>query len=242
MRGSVITIDHAATLHHIRDVLRLGIGARILCCDGTGAEYVGTIVAECRTRRRSTHLTVTVEHRLTASSEGLSLWLAQGLFNASRFEWVVQKATELGVSRLSPLLTRHSVVRLGAEQEEGRAKQARWQRIAQEAARQCRRATVPVIDPPQPFEPFIRALARDLFILMPTLAVAAIPLSEVLNDARTAREAVVLIGPEGDFSREEVALAQHHGARPISLGALTLRTETAAIAMLAILACASGRM
>lgn len=236
MRGSVITIDHAATLHHLRDVLRLGPGDRILCCDGTGAEYVGTI-----TREHRRGLTVAVERRLDASARrGLMVWLAQGLPKPGRFEWIVQKATELGAGRLSPLLTRHSVIRFGAEQ--GRAKHARWERIAREAARQCRRPTVPVIDLPQPFESFIRSQARAELVLMPTLAVTAIPLSEALKESRGVREALVLIGPEGDFSREEVALAQAHGARPVSLGGLTLRTETAAIAMLAILDYVFGRM
>ena len=236
MHGSVITIDHAATLHHIRDVLRLGPGDRILCCDGAGAEYVGTI-----TRAHPRGLTVAVERRLDASSRrGPMVWLAQGLPKAGRFEWIVQKATELGVGRLSPLLTRHSVIRLGAEQ--GRAKHARWERIAREAARQCRRPAVPVIDPPQPFESFIRSQAHAELVLMPTLAVTAIPLSEALKESRGVREALVLIGPEGDFSREEVALAQAHGARPVSLGGLTLRTETAAIAMLAILDYVFGNM
>lgn len=236
VRGAILTIDNAATLHHIQDVLRLGVGDRILCCDGAGAEYVGTIT---RAHRRG--LTVAVERRREATSgSGLTLWLAQGLPKAERFEWIVQKATELGVARLSPLLTRHSVIRLGAEQ--GRAKHARWERIAREAARQCRRPTVPVIDPPQSFESFIRIQARVELVLMPTLAVTAIPLSEALKESRGVREALVLIGPEGDFSREEVALAQHHGARPVSLGGLTLRTETAAIAMLAILDYVFGRM
>ncbi|MBI3323429.1 MAG: 16S rRNA (uracil(1498)-N(3))-methyltransferase [Candidatus Omnitrophica bacterium] len=225
-------------------MLRLGVGDRILCCDGAGAEYVGTIA---RAHRRG--LTVAVERRLdpstpppggVAQGRGLMVWLAQGLPKAGRFEWIVQKATELGVARVSPLLTRHSVIRLGAEQ--GRAKHARWKRIAQEAAEQCRRSTVPIIDPPQPFEPFIRMLARAELVLIPTLAVTAIPLSEALKEARGVRDVLVLIGPEGDFSREEVALAQHHGARPVSLGALTLRTETAAVAMLAILDYAFGRM
>jgi len=235
VHGSVITIDHAATLHHIRDVLRLGPGDRILCCDGEGAEYAGTIT---RAHRRG--LTVAVERRREApSARGPTLWLAQGLPKLERFEWIVQKATELGAGRLSPLLTRHSVIRLGAEQ--GRAKHARWQRIAREAAEQCRRPTVPVIDPPQSFESFIRTLARADLVLMPTLAATAIPLCEALTESRAAREVLVLIGPEGDFSREEVALAQHHGARPVSLGGLTLRTETAAVAVLAILGYALGQ-
>lgn len=263
VRGSTITIDQPEELHHIRHVLRLGVGEQLICFDGTGTDYVGTM-----THSTSKRLTIRMDRRIAQASAPVSLWLAQGLPKADRFECIVQKATELGVARISPLMTRHTVVRLTAEQ--GRVKQARWQRIAQEAAKQCRRATVPVIDAPQPLEVWLQelpptglipppvacreaapsALGRGVafsdapgggMILIPTVAMTAIALQEVLKGQEAAREVVVLIGPEGDFSREEVALAERYGARPVSLGPLILRTETAAIATLAILSYVFGR-
>ena len=227
VRGSTITVEDSHQLHHIRDVLRLGVGDPLVCFDGQGSAYLGTIV-----RTSARRLIVQVRQRTHGAQASLTLWLAQGLQRLERFEWVVQKATELGVTRLSPLITRHTVVRL----TEGQAakKRERWQRIATEAAEQCGRTTIPLIDPPQAFKAFLPAVERTSLVLMPTLAVTAIPLSEVLNARAPVQEVAVLIGPEGDFSREEVALAEQYGARPVSLGPLTLRAETAAIATLAI--------
>lgn len=231
-----MTIGRPEEVHHLRDVLRLGKGDRVACFDGTGMEYVGVIARPTRHA-----VIVQIEQRLDRSVSPLTVWLAQGLSKTSKtFEWVIQKATELGVARISPLLSRHVVVRLTPDQ--GRVKMGRWQRIAQEAAKQCQRTTVPTVDPPQPFEAFLRQATRQHLILMPTLAVTAVPLSEALKEHRAARSILVLIGPEGDFSPEEVALAQAHGARPVSLGILTLRTETAAIAVLAVLRYAFGHM
>lgn len=227
MRGSAIVLEDPGELHHLRDVLRLRVGDRVVCCDGTGAEYAGTIAALGASRAQ-----VRVERLLERAAPPVRLWLAQGLPKAERFEWVVQKATELGVDRLSPLLTRHAVVRLTPER--ARAKLVRWQRIAQEAAKQSQRATIPQLDPPQSLTAFLERLGRGMLVLMPTLAVTTIPLAEVLKESMAARDVVILIGPEGDFSREEVALAERYGARPVSLGPLTLRTDTAALAALAI--------
>jgi len=247
IHGSTITIERPEEVHHLRDVLRLGKGDRVACFDGTGTEYVGVIAGATRH-----DVIVQIEQRVERSASPLTVWLAQGLSKTSKtFEWIVQKATELGVARISPLLSRHTVVRLTPDQ--GRSKVARWQRIAQEAAKQCRRATVPTVDLPQSFEAFLHQVtglpapgssgqAGRPLILMPTLAVTAIPLSEALKESHSSETVLVLIGPEGDFSPEEVALAQAHGARPVSLGTLTLRTETAAIAVLAVIRCAFGQM
>lgn len=228
IRGSAIIIEDPRQLHHIRDVLRLGSGDRVVCFDGQGRECTGTII-----QSRSRRLIVHVDQRLHAPPASLTLWLAQGLPKGERFEWVVQKTTELGVTRLSPLFTRHTVVRLSSGQVE--KKHERWQRIATEAAKQCGRAVLPVIDPPQTLEALLPLVERVSLILMPTLAVTASPLSEVLRASSSAKDVAVLIGPEGDFSREEVALAERYGARPVCLGPLTLRAETAAIATAAIL-------
>ncbi len=229
IRGATITIDDPKELHHVRDVLRLRVNDPVTCCDGAGSEYVGRIA---KTTSRRYLIQIDQTHHTTQAT--LTLWLAQGLPKGDRFDWVVQKATELGVARVSPLLTRHTVVRLTEEQ--GRKRLVRWRRIAQEAAKQCGRASLPTIDPPQPLDTtWLSTIERVPLILMPTLAVTAIPLREVLKSRADVIHAAVLIGPEGDFSPEEVALAETYGARPVSLGRSVLRSETAALAVLAIL-------
>ncbi|MBI3312386.1 MAG: 16S rRNA (uracil(1498)-N(3))-methyltransferase [Candidatus Omnitrophica bacterium] len=229
---STITIDDVQQVHHIRDVLRLKISDRLACFDGQGREYAGTIV-----KHAATGLLIRIDRMHARSQRRVSLWLAVGLLKADRFDWVVQKSTELGVTRISPLITSHTVVRPHQFRE---AKLMRWQRIATEAATQSGRTTIPQIDPPQSFEALLPCLERHSVILMPTLSVTALSLSDVLKDVPSATEVAVLIGPEGDFSREEVAQAQAYGARPVSLGPLTLRAETAALATLSIVSYTLG--
>ncbi len=230
---STITIDSPQELRHIQTVLRLTVGDQVRCFDGTGAEYLGTI--EQQTKRA---LVVRIDRRIQPTGGELTLWLAQGLLKAERFEWVVQKATELGVSRLTPLVTAHTVIRLTEDQ--GRAKAARWRRIAQEAAKQCGRPTVPHIDEPQPFKTLMASLQPGGLVLIPTLSMTTIPLADALKTVGRVADVTLLIGPEGDFTRDEVSDAQAHGARPVSLGPLTLRSETAAVAGLAMLRYAFG--
>lgn len=225
--GSMIHLDDSRQLRHIRTVLRLSVHDQVICFDGQGREYAGTILEQ-----GATGLVVRIDRVQTPSQRRVNLWLAVGLLKADRFDWMVQKATELGVSRVSPLLTRHTVVRPSAGRQE---KRGRWQRIAVEAAKQSRRATIPLIDPPRSFEAFLPLLHGHWMILMPTLAVTTVSLHEALTQRAPGMDVAVLIGPEGDFSREEVAQAQAYGAKPVSLGVLTLRSETAALATLAIL-------
>ncbi len=226
--GSTITVDDPKALHHLRVVLRLKRGGRVVCFDGQGGEYRGTI-RQLSSRRA----TVSIGRQERRSSPALSIWLIQSLIKRDRFDWVVQKATELGVARLSPVVTQRTVVRISEEQRP--YKHRRWCRIAEEAAKQCGRSTLPIIDSPQAFASLLPSLDGVPLVLIPTLAVATKPLRDVLTKAHHPSEIAVLIGPEGDFTYEEVRQAQARKAQPVSLGQLTLRTETASLATIAIL-------
>ncbi len=226
--GSLITLDDPKALHHLRVVLRLKRGDRVVCFDGKGSEYRGAI-CDLSLRRA----TVTIDRQQRHSSTGPSIWLVQALVKGDRFDWIIQKATELGVSRISPLVAERTVVRIPEEQQPH--KHRRWCRIAEEAAKQCGRVILPVIDPPQSLTGLLPSLDGVPLVLIPTLAVASKSLQDVLKDAHQPHEVAVLIGSEGDFTREEVRLAAAHGATPVSLGSLTLRTETASVAVVAIL-------
>jgi 16S rRNA (uracil1498-N3)-methyltransferase len=226
--GSTAAVTDPREVHHLLDVLRVKAGDRIECVDGAGCLYAGPIL---RCSRRG--VVMEIRERFEDRAPSLRLALAQALIRPERFEWVIQKATELGVEAMTPLLTQRTVVRPAGPSLERRL--ARWQRIAREAAKQCGRATLPRIERPQGFREAVRSLDREAYVLMPTLSVPARSLKEELQGRACVNAAVVLIGPEGDFTPEEVALAQRHGARPVSLGRLTLRSETAAMATLAIL-------
>lgn len=228
IQRNTVTVTDPHELHHLLDVLRVRVGDRLECIDGAGRTYVGPILRCSRGR-----IVMEISERVEDRAASVTVTLAQALIRPERFEWVIQKATELGVEAISPLVTQRTLIRPPKGHLDH--KLARWQRIIREAAKQCGRATLPTIEPPQEFRVVVDSLDPQAYILMPTLVTTARSLNEELKTRSGVRTSVVLIGPEGDFTPEEVALAQRHGARPVSLGGLTLRSETAAIATLAIL-------
>ena len=154
--------------------------------------------------------------------------LAQAISKGDRMEWVIQKAVELGVTRITPIITAHCAVRL----DEARLakKQQQWQAIAVSACEQCGRNVVPVIHPTLQFDAFIQHCASPLkFILHPT---AAMSWQEI---STSEGEVTLLVGPEGGLSQEEIKRAQYQQFNALVLGPRILRTETAAIAALSVL-------
>ena len=179
-----------------------------------------------------------VSRRTEAAPPTMHVTLALALIKPERFEWAVQKATELGADRIIPLAAARSVIRLTAERAQQKA--SRWQRIAREAVKQCGRSTIPAVEAPCRLEALAGRFSEWALVLMPTLAIAARPLAETLESVARTPSVLVLIGPEGDFTEEEARLAQQHGAIPVSLGRVTLRSETAALTTLAILQYVAG--
>ncbi len=233
VQAGAITIDRPEALRHLLRVLRIRVGDRLECFDGAGRTYAGPVI-QCA----PTAVVMMITEEAQEPATRMAITLAQALIKADRFAWVVQKATELGVARIIPLETQRAVVR--APTARSGVKQGRWQRIAAEAAKQCGRATVPQVDPPSRFAAVIAGLPSQPCALMPTLAVPSPLLRDAADAVRRADAVTVLIGPEGDFTPEEVAAAQQAGARAVSLGPLTLRSETAAIAVLALLQSMKG--
>jgi len=158
------------------------------------------------------------------------LVLYQSLVKGERFDWVLEKGTELGVAAFVPLLSRRNVLRV-ATGRTGRPD--RWSRVVREAAEQCGRSVLPDILPPKRLEEAL-AEAADLR-LMPWEGEEALGLAAVLRRARPALEAAgsptvaVLVGPEGGFAGDEVVLAREAGAQVVSMGQRILRSETAGI-------------
>ena len=184
--GSTISLDDPQQIHHLRDVLRLGVGDQLMAFDGQGSQWLGTIV-----RTGARRVVIQLDEPRDRPERGVSVWLGQALLKADRFEWVIQKATELDVVALSPLVTRHTVVRLSSEQ--ALTRRQRWQRIATEAAKQCQRATIPVIHPPLSLEALLRQVAAPACCDTPSVgnpAVADTPAAitiEVIAKCRTRR-------------------------------------------------------
>jgi 16S rRNA (uracil1498-N3)-methyltransferase len=166
--------------------------------------------------------------------------LIQALTKGDKLELVVQKATELGVARVLPVTTQRSVPRFGdAGAMRALGRRARWQKIAREAARQSGRADVPEIEPVTPLSTALAAAAKDALKILLWEGEREHALGQVLPPPPVAR-VVIAVGPEGGFSVEEVEAARAAGFVSVGLGPRVLRTETAALVVLAILGFALG--
>ncbi|NLO88728.1 MAG: 16S rRNA (uracil(1498)-N(3))-methyltransferase [Clostridia bacterium] len=219
--------------HHIINVLRLKLGSRIALSDGDNYEYEGII-----DQLKKDSVVIKIDSMRRSQAEPpVDIILAQGITKKmDKFELVVQKATELGAVRIVPLVTERTVVELAVEK--GEKRRDRWQRIALEAAKQSQRARIPKVDTPTDMDSFLKSIPRDILCIIPWEGERAMGIKEVLNlerEKRDIREAVLIIGPEGGFSQEEVERARKAGAVPASLGPRILRSETAGIVALGIL-------
>lgn len=163
--------------------------------------------------------------------------LAPALIKADRWEWLLEKATELGATEIQPLITERCVVKLGAD--DAARKHDKWQRIVVEACKQCRRAWVPVLHPARRMEEVCGGSACTALTVIAAISDHSMPMLQAMADARqkaggTFCSLLALVGPEGDFTQEEMSIAIRHGAVPVSLGPLTLRAETASMCVLSI--------
>ena len=211
--------------HHLR-VLRLGPGDALEVFDGKGRAWEAEVLEVSRD-------SATVRlGPLRKASTGRHVSLLQALPKADKLELVLQKGTELGAHAFFPVLSERSVVRLSGAALETR--RVRWQRIAEEAARQCGRADVPSVHAVQGLFAAVRALPPTTRVLLLDEEERTLGLSEAASvDARAPLALVV--GPEGGLERTEVEALRELGATSVSLGPLVLRTETAALAALAVL-------
>lgn len=210
--------------NHIARVLRLATGDALTLFDGRGGEYAGSIAEIGRG-----FISIEVrEHQPQERESPLQLTLAQGISRGERMDWVVQKATELGVFRIVPLLTERSVVQLDARQAQ--KKLHHWQAVAIAACEQSGRNRVPEIAEPLSLSAFVRSAGTGSRVVLSPGADRR--LSEVASPGQSM---TVLIGPEGGLDPNERNQAQAAGFLAARLGPRVLRTETAAVTALAIL-------
>jgi 16S rRNA (uracil1498-N3)-methyltransferase len=210
--------------NHITRVLRLRAGAALTLFDGSGGEYAAHITE----LRRDTVLVETGEHRDVDRESPFAITLLQGISRGERMDWVVQKATELGVRRLVPVATERTVVRLDERQAANRVRH--WRAIAIAACEQCGRNRVPEVDDPVSFDAVTQVLPQ------PALRVVLASDGALrVQDLLPAQAMAVLVGPAGGLTEEEHRRALDGGFLALRLGPRILRTETAAIAVLAAL-------
>lgn len=223
--GKRIAVEGAAA-NHITRVLRLRAGEPLTLFNGNGAEYAATILEFHRDA-----VVVQVGEEQTVNRESpLPLTLAQGISRGERMDWILQKATELGGSRVVPVFTERSVVRLDAKQAE--RKLQHWRAIAIAACEQCGRNVLPEIAQPTDLFEFVGNGVEPhstRLLLSPT---SDLSIDEVRVNAAGV---TVLIGPEGGLTENEQEVAVRSGFTAVRMGPRVLRTETAAIAALTIL-------
>lgn len=217
----VLTGDEA---HHCRDVLRLSPGATVTVFDGCGHE------AQCEILTvGSDQVTLKLLQQFASPPLPCRITLAQAVPKKS-MDLIVQKATELGVAVIQPLLSDRTIVQL----DENATKLDRWRAIALESCKQCGNNWLPEIRPPLKAREFFNAPGQYDLAMIGSLQPGAQPLKKLLPPQRPAT-VLVVIGPEGDFTPAELAQALGAGLRPLSLGPLVLRAETAALYTISIL-------
>lgn len=226
-------------VRHIAAVLRMKTGDELLLCDGAGAEYAVKI-----TRIDRAEITTEILSRSTQVLWKPRIILGQGIPKSDKMDLIVQKATELGASAIVPLMTERTIVKV----RDGEKRIERWRKIAREAAMQSNRPDIPRIEPIRSFQDFIRSPHPRPVSVAPEVPVPGShtlrlipweegtePIKNILRKSPDAREVIVLVGPEGGFSRAEADAAREQGFHAVSLGQTILRTETAAIAALSMI-------
>jgi 16S rRNA (uracil1498-N3)-methyltransferase len=222
--GKRIAVEGAAA-NHITRVLRLRAGEPLTLFNGNGAEYAATIL---ELHRDAVVVEVGQEQAVSRES-ALPLTLAQGISRGERMDWILQKATELGVARIVPIVTDRTEVKLDAERAERRV--AHWEAVVASACEQCGRTRLPDVSEPMKLGDWAASLDETA-----GLRLALDPQSDLsARELPACERATLAVGPEGGLSDHDLATLEQAGFRGLRLGPRILRTETAGLAALAMM-------
>jgi 16S rRNA (uracil1498-N3)-methyltransferase len=217
-------------VNHIRNVLRLQPGEWIVACDGNGTDYLGRISQLC-----ADQVEVKIEKIQDTGTElPAHIVLFQGLPKKDKMEFIIQKAVELGAAEIVPVQMHRCVMKITPEKVE--KKRARWQSIAESAAKQSDRGCIPLVHAPMNWEQaFDRARTLEYNMIPYECETGMDKARELVKEACCHQSIGIFIGPEGGLEPQEVEQAIKEGVLPLSLGKRILRTETAGMALLSIL-------
>ena len=208
-----------ALAHYIARVLRHVVGDAVQLFDGSGPEYLGQLIEVGKKTVR-----VELTEQLPGQPDSpLQVHLGQGLSRGERMDWAIQKATELGVTQITPIVSARCEVRLKEERADKLL--TRWQQVASSACEQCGRSTLPIIHPPMLLADWLQQVQADLKLVLH-------PVAEPMQSHAKPASLAFLIGPEGGLSDAEVAQAVSHSFHAARLGPRVLRTETAPVVAL----------
>lgn len=231
--GSELLLD-GEDARHINRSLRMRVGDTLMLSDGTGTDY-GCAITEMS--RETVRLSVCYSQP-AESEPTLAVTLYQGVPKGDKMEDIIQKAVELGVTRIVPVLTKRCVSRPDAKS--AGKKNQRYQKIALEAAKQSGRGIIPSVQPMTDFRQAVRAASEEIKILF--YEGGGTPLTHILHDCPKPASAAIFIGPEGGFEREEAEAICAAGGVTATLGKRILRTQTAPVAALSALMLLTGNL
>lgn len=210
-----------AQAHYIGRVLRLNSGDAVQLFDGSGNEYLGELIEVGKKV-----VSVELREQLPGQADSpLHIHLGQGLSRGERMDWAIQKAVELGVNEITPIVSERCEVRLKDERADKRL--AHWRQVAISACEQCGRSTLPIIHAPQTIGDWQKTVAAELKLVLH-------PVAEPLTSHAKPATLAFLIGPEGGLSEAEVTQAKAFGFHAARLGPRVLRTETAPVVALSV--------
>ncbi len=223
LRGT-ITLSDKSQLNHLKNVLRLKPKDKVVVFDESGSEYACIIE---KIDFQAAQLKV-INKKMPVNIPKVKITIACAIPKKSKIDDIIDKLTQLGVERIIPLLTERVIVKLDKNKAVSRGQ--RWEKIAISSSKQCQRSKLPVIDPVKSLPEVLSEAESFDLKLIPNLEGKRRLLKEVVKEYNP-KNILVLIGPEGDFTPQEIALAYKHGCISVSLGELVLRVETAAVAV-----------
>lgn len=228
IQGQEAVVEDRDEIRHVRKVLRLRTGDAVVLFNGEGKEYSAAI-SDISSGKISFKLLS--ESSTSTTEPPLQIILGLGLLKSAKFDWLVQKTTELGVSEIVPFFSEHAIPQW--EGEKARSRKSRWEKIVAEAAKQCGRLRVPRIHSPCSFAEALHKEFEGAVKIFLWEREKSGTLRDALRDPSSSIYA--LVGPEGGFAEREALKAQQAGFRPIRLGPRVLRAETAGIAIVSLL-------
>ncbi len=229
INNNIALID-GSDVNYLKNVLRLKPGDEMIVLDSKNREYSSKIISLSNNGMIKAEL---IAEKHSTSESKVKITIAQGIPKNPKMEIVIQKSTELGAEKIIPVMTERSVVKISAEKESGRID--RWRKIAKEAAEQSGRTMIPLIEGIRNFDDLLAQ--KDDFdgrILLWEME-KDVTLKNFLQKNKKIKNLLVLIGPEGGFSRKEAELAKKNGFATVSIGNRILRTETASLAVLSMI-------
>ena len=226
---NTIIIDNKKQAHHAKNVLRIKVHEEVVIFDAQGNEYCAILE---KLLPKAMIFKIKEKENFILIAKKVKITVACALPKGSRMDEIIDKLTQLGADRIIPLETERVIVKL--DKHKRLSRQERWKKIALNASLQSQRNTLPILEPIKNIKGLLSDSGSFDLKLIPTLIQERKPLKEALEESK-AKNILVIIGPEGDFTADELSLAKKMGCIPVSLGDLVMRVATAAVAVVSFI-------